>query len=229
MPGASYFTADTFAFLRELAANNERAWFQRNRDWYIVAVLRPAIGFIMEFGPRLQRISPHFRADPRPVGGSLFRIHRDTRFSRDKSPYKTHIGIQFRHVAGKDVHAPGFYLHIEPRNVFVGVGLWHPDARTLRVLRQTILSSPSRWHDVVGDRAFTRRFELAGDVLSRAPRGIDAAHPLVEDLKRKDYVAVSRFSQRAVTAPAFADDFAKACRDGSPLVRFLCESLGLDF
>ena len=122
----AYFTKATFDFLRELAANNRKDWFAENKERYQADVQRPAMRFVTDFGAPLRRISRNFRADPRPVGGSLFRIHRDTRFSRDKSPYKTHLGIQFRHDLGKDVHAPGFYVHLEPGNVFVGAGILAP-------------------------------------------------------------------------------------------------------
>jgi uncharacterized protein (TIGR02453 family) len=125
-----YFTPSLFTFLRELAENNNREWFQDNKSRYEQHVKDPALRLIADFGPRLKKISPHFRADPRAVGGSLFRIHRDTRFSKDKSPYKTHTGIQFRHELGKDAYAPGFYLHLEPGQVFCGVGSWHSGSCT---------------------------------------------------------------------------------------------------
>src|SRR5918992_6326144 len=110
---APSFTPDLFAFLRELAANNDREWFAANKTRYVADVQEPALAFIEDVGVRLPEVSGHFVADARTVGGSLFRIYRDTRFSKDKTPYKTHVGIQLRHESGKDVHAPGFYLHLE--------------------------------------------------------------------------------------------------------------------
>ncbi len=225
----SWFTKETFAFLRDLAENNDREWFQANRSRYEEVMLAPSVRFIMDFGRRLQRISPHFRADPRPVGGSLFRIYRDTRFSNDKSPYKTHIGIQFRHEKGKDVHAPGFYLHIEPGNCFGGLGLWHPDGKALRAIRQAIVAHPERWSRAIGDARFTKRLELAGDALTRPPRGFDPEHPLIEDLKRKDFIAVAKLTQRAATSKDLVQKYAEICRAGKPMVKFLCEALRLPF
>ena len=108
----AYFTRGTFDFLRDLAENNDRDWFSEHRDRYDTQVKEPAQSFILAIGEELDRISPHLRADPRPVGGSLFRIHREVRLSKDKCPYKTHTGIQLRHSAGKVAHAPGLYLHI---------------------------------------------------------------------------------------------------------------------
>ena len=95
------FGPELFAFLAELELNNNREWFGANRHRYEEHLLEPALAFIEDFAPRLQKISPHFRADARPSGGSLFRIYRDTRFSKDKSPYKTHVGLHFRHERAK--------------------------------------------------------------------------------------------------------------------------------
>ena len=109
----TYFNRAFFRFLEDLKKNNQREWFQANKQRYEDEVRHPAQQFISDFGPQLHKISRHFLADPRASGGSMFRIYRDTRFAKDKSPYKTHVGIQFRHKQGKDVHAPGFYLHLE--------------------------------------------------------------------------------------------------------------------
>src|SRR5919202_3583155 len=126
------FGEELFEFLADLQANNDREWFSANRRRYEEHLLEPALDFVEAFAPRLEELSPHFRADARASGGSLFRIHRDTRFSKDKSPYKTNVGIHFRHERAKDAHAPGYYLHIGPEDVFAGGGIWHPatDAAT---------------------------------------------------------------------------------------------------
>lgn len=229
MTTETYFGPSTFVFLEELAANNDRAWFEENRQRYEADVKRPALRFITDFGPRLTRISGHFRADPRPVGGSLFRIHRDVRFSRDKRPYKTHTGIHFRHADSRDAHAPGFYLHIQPGEVFVGVGIWRPDSATLGKIRERIAEDSTGWRKAVGARAFRSRFELAGDALSRPPKGFDPAHPLIADLKRKDFIGVARLDQSALASPGFMEDFTVLCRGGSGLNRFLCGALGIPY
>ena len=220
------FTPALFRFLRELKANNTREWFAANKDRYETEVRGPALDFVADMAPRLERISPHFVADPRPSGGSLFRIHRDTRFSKDKSPYKTYTGLQFRHELGKDAHAPGFYLHLEPEAVFVGAGIWHPDAATLGKVREAISGDAKAW------RAAKRvggRFELAGDSLKRAPAGYDPEHQLIEDLRRKDFIYVATLSEKDVCAPGFVDEFARMCGETTPLVRFLCAALDAPF
>lgn len=224
-----YFTPRTFAFLRDLASNNERAWFEANRDRYERDVRDPALRFIVDAAPVLKGISPHFRADPRKSGGSLYRIHRDTRFSKDKSPYKTHTGIHFRHEAAKDAHAPGFYLHVAPTGCFLGVGIWHPDSAALRRIRDAIVEDGAAWRRAAFQGSFAKAFELAGDSLSRAPRGYDADHPLVQDLKRKDFIGVAELSRKRMESPALFDDFATLSRAGAPFVRWLCRAGGHAF
>jgi uncharacterized protein (TIGR02453 family) len=220
-----YFTNLTFRFLRDLAAHNERAWFQDNKRRYEAHVREPALRFIEDFSAHLRQISPHFHAGPR----SLFRIHRDVRFSRDKSPYKTHTGIHFRHDASKDAHAPGFYLHLEPGSVFTGVGIWHPDGPTLRKIRTEISEQPDRWKRASRGKRFVETFELSGDRLTRPPKGFDPEHPLIEDLKRKDFIGVSGLTQRFVTAPDLPDALADVFGAGKPLMRFLCKALDVPF
>jgi uncharacterized protein (TIGR02453 family) len=225
----TYFSPATFAFLRDLAGHNERAWFQENKQRWEQDVREPAVRFISDFGPRLARISKHFRADPRPVGGSLFRIHRDTRFSNDKRPYKTHAGIQFRHDDGKDAHAPGYYLHLEPGSVFVALGIWHPDGPATRQIRDAIVARPAAWRKARDDEEFNARFRLEGESLQRPPAGYAKDHPLIDDVKRKDFIAVSNLSEDDVTSSTFLDEFTDTCSAGTPLVRFLCRALDLKF
>ena len=135
-----HITPSLFDFLRALKQNNDKVWFAENKQRYESVVREPLLKFITDFAIHLAKVSPHYEADPRKVGGSLFRVHRDIRFSPDKSPYKTHAGIQFRHESGKNVHAPGFYLHLEPDNVFTAIGVWHPDSETLGKVRDAIVA-----------------------------------------------------------------------------------------
>ena len=123
------FGPGLFSFLADLRTNNNRDWFAANKDRYEEQLLEPALAFIDAFAPRLEKISPHFRADARPSGGSLFRIYRDTRFSKDKSPYKTNVGIHFRHERAKNAHAPGYYLHIGPVRSSPAAGFGTPPPR----------------------------------------------------------------------------------------------------
>ena len=229
MAKSQYFGVETFSFLRELAENNNRQWFQQNKKRYEEHVKDPAICFIIDFAPFLRKISRQFSADPRPVGGSMFRIYRDVRFSKDKSPYKTNTGIQFRHKLGKDVHAPGYYLHLEPHNVFAAVGIWRPDSATLRKIRDAVIEDPSGWKRAVKGKPFRSRFNLSGNSLRRGPKGYDPRHPLIGDLKRKDFIGTASLTQNVVGKPEFQRDFAEICKAGTPLVRFLCNAIGLPF
>jgi len=226
----AFFDAELFGFLRELAANNDREWFQANKKRYRTVVQEPLLAFIAAFAAPLREISPAFVADPRPTGASMFRIYRDTRFAKDKSPYKTHAAAQFRHHAGKDVHAPGFYLHLEPEEVFCGAGIWHPDGPTLGRLRHAIVDSPASWRQAVAAvEQADPPMRRGGDSLKLAPRGYDADHPLISDLKRTDHVTFCQLTEADVLADDVVDRVAGAFRPAAPFVRFLCEALELEF
>ena len=224
-----HLTPTAFKFLKDLGANNNRDWFQANKQRFEDDLREPALQFIRDFAPHLAKISPYFRADDRKSGGSMFRIYRDTRFSKDKSPYKTYTGLQFRHEQGKDAHCPGYYLHLQPKEIFVGVGIWHPDGDTLKMIRAAIDDDPSRWKKVSRGKGFTKVFELGGDSLKRAPKGYAVDHPLIDDLKRKDFIAATQLTQKDVTRPDFVKQFATLCKTGSPLVEFLCDALEVPF
>ena len=220
-----YFTRGTFQFMTELAENNDREWFADNKSRYEALVKDPALRFIEAFAPHLEKISPHFMATPR----SLFRIYRDTRFSKDKSPYKTHTGIQFRHDRSKDVHAPGYYVHVEPGSVFAGFGIWHPESKSLRAIRERIVEEPAAWKKASRGKKFRDTVELSGDRLKRPPKGFDPDHPLIEDLKWKDYIAVKDLPQSFLTDPELPKELAKFFKVGTPLMQFLCDAVGVPF
>lgn len=221
-----WITRDLFGFLEELADNNDREWFRAEKSRYEAVVREPLLAFVRAFEGPLEAISRHVVADDRKVGGSLFRIHRDTRFSRDKRPYKTWAALQFRHEAGKDVHAPGFYLHLEPDNVFMAAGCWHPDREALEAIRDRVADRPAAWHDT--RRAVEARgFRLEGEALKRAPRGYAPDHPAVEDLKRRDFIAIRDLSEAEACRPDFVLRFVDACAAADPLMRLLTSALGV--
>ncbi|MCP4303833.1 MAG: DUF2461 domain-containing protein [bacterium] len=224
-----YFTPKLFAFLKDLEENNDRDWFKAHQDLYENYVREPALDFINDFAAPLKKISPHFVADSRTVGGSLFRIQRDTRFAKDKTPYKLNTGVQFRHIAGKDAHAPGFYMHIQPGGSFVGVGLWRPETKTAYVIREAIADDPARWKRASRSRRFADSMELGGDSLKRPPRGYDEDHPLIDDLKRKDFIASTRITQKVIVSDHLMEDFTDICRRSAPFMKFLCEAVGVPF
>lgn len=225
----SGFTPDTVKFLKELATNNNRDWFQDNKSRYEELVLQPSLDFIAAMAPNIEKISPHYLAIPKRMGGSLMRVYRDTRFSKDKTPYKTNIGIQFRHYAGKDVHAPGLYFHVEPGECFIGVGSWHPDSKSLRAIRDHISDSPSYWKKMLNKKAFRENFELVGDTLKRPPKGYSVDHPAIEDLKRKDFIAIQSLDESQLYSKKLVSEVSKQFKQGKEFLEFICEALQLPF
>lgn len=223
------FEASLFEFLEMLDANNNRPWFQANKWRYEQDVLAPALDFIRAFASKLRKIAPSFVASDRRVGGSLMRVYRDTRFVGDGAPYKTNVGIQFRHELGGDVHAPGFYVHIAPGECFLGVGAWRPESTALASIRRAIVDWPDRWRRARDSAKFRREFYLDGGQLKRPPRGYPADHPYVEDLKRTDFIAIADLEERDVLAANFLDRTAAAFSASRPFMRFLCDAVGAPY
>jgi len=223
------FTPETIGFLNELKKNNNREWFKENKPRYEELVLDVALRFIQSMQDPLEKIAPHFTVIPKRMGGSLMRVYRDTRYAKDKTPYKTNIGIQFRHEQAKDVHSPGYYVHIDTEQIFLGVGMWRPDSDPLFRIRQRIVDKEAEWLRASQDKKFSRHFKLGGQTLSRAPRGFDKDHPLLSDIKRKDFIAIKNMDLGAATHPKFQQKVEVAFRAGEPYMRFLCKAVGVPF
>lgn len=228
-----YFTPAVFKFLRELEENNNKEWWEDNKERYIATIREPALDFIEDFGERLKTISPHFAGDPRTNGGSLMRPYRDMRFSKDKTPYKTNVGIQFRHVRGKDVHAPGFYLHLEPRDNFLGAGMWHPETKIARSIRQAINDDPAGWQHAAHSGRFETSWSIGGhsegERLQRVPKEFDPDHPYPDDLRLKSFTAGAKLTQKVVTSNDFDDELLERFEVAAPYTRFLCDAIGVPF
>ncbi len=218
-----YFTTELFRFLVRLKRHNNRDWFLAHKEEWEGFVRQPVLRFITDFAAPLYEIAPHLVADPRPSRGSMFRIYRDTRFSHDKRPYKTHVAMRFSH-RGKDVHSPGFYLHLEPGGCFAASGLWHPEPSTLLQVRSAIVERPEEWRAV---RKLIN-WDDAGK-LHRPPRGFPADHEFGDDLKLRDIGTALEFSEKQVCSPRFMSIFVSACRKMSPVAAFLSSALGLKF
>jgi uncharacterized protein (TIGR02453 family) len=224
------FPKDFFAFFRELKAHNERPWFEANKERFRDSVQAPMSAFIAEMAPKLKKVSKNFVADPKPNGGSMFRIYRDVRFSRDKRPYKEHAACHFRHAAGRDVHAPGFYMHFAPGEVMFGGGMWMPPPDALAKIRDAIAKNSAAWKKVKTDKTFIKHFEtIDGDALTRPPRGYDPAHPFIEDIKRKSFFAMHEADVKLAASPKLVDAVADTFQAAGPLMRFLCNAQGVPF
>jgi uncharacterized protein (TIGR02453 family) len=227
--GTEYITAASFRFLRELARNNNRAWFAANKARYEKTTRDPFLRLIGDLAEPLAKISPHFRADPRPSGGSMFRIYRDTRFANDKTPYKAWLGARLFHERSRQVPAPLFYLHVAPGRCFVGGGLWHPESTTVKRIRDFLVDNPATWKKAVQAKRFRERFELDGESLTRPPRGYDPAHELIEDIKRKDFVATQHFSDAEAMSAQLPKIVIDGCKGIAPMIDYLCAALDLEF
>ena len=220
---------ELFEFLTELKENNNRSWFQENKFRYEKYLKEPLLIFITAFADRLPAVSPYYMAVPKVTGGSLFRIYRDVRFGKDKRPYKTWAGMHFRHERARDVHSPGYYIHLEPGNTFLSCGVWKPDRESLGRIRLVLSEHPQRWLDASQEERFSSLYRLAGESLKRPPRGFDPDHPLIEDLKRVDYLASITIDERIATRTDFLDYYVETCQTAAPFMRFLTESLGLSW
>jgi uncharacterized protein (TIGR02453 family) len=214
-----YFDAETFAFLRDLAKHNDRDWFAENKERYEESVKEPLLQFISDVGPELRKVSKALVADPRPNGGSMFRIYRDVRFSKDKSPYKPYASAHFS--MGKGVHGPGYYLHLQPGQCFVAGGMWMPEPTVLQAIRERISARPAEW------KKASASLDHPEDALKRPPRGFDADDPMIDDIKRKSFTSSVMLSERQITGPDLVKTFTGSCRKLAPLMKFLSASAGV--
>jgi len=225
----SYFSTKSFALMREFARNNNREWFAANKARFEETLRDPFLRLIGDLAAPLEKISQHFSADARAQGGSMFRIYRDTRFSKDKTPYKTWLGARLHHERAKQVAAPTFYMHIQPGSSFVGGGLWHPEAPTLQRVRDFLVDNPATWKKAVRSKKFASTFEIGGDALSRPPRGYDPNHELIDDIKRKDFAAWREFGDREACSAELPHILVDGCKGVAPMIDYLCAALDLEF
>ncbi len=237
MSAFSGFTPEALRFLRGLRRNNDRAWFEANRPVYERAVLGPLRLLAEELDVRFARLAPEFVAPPKRA---LFRIHRDVRFSKDKSPYKTHAALWAFHRdagrgVGRDAHGgAGFYFHLEPGVSLVAGGFWMPPRPLLGAIRERIATSKQEqraFERLVGGKDFTRRFggltdDDPGAVLTRVPRGYAEDHPAAHWLKFNSFTASRALTDKEALSPRLVDAIMKDYAALLPLVRWLNATLG---
>lgn len=227
---SSYFSDKTFRFLRALARHNEREWFHAHKIDYETFLRAPYQRLLTDLQPVLASISPHFRADTRTVGGSLFRIQRDTRYAHDKSPYKIWQGAKLFHERARQVEAPSFHIHVQPGRCFVGAGLWHPATATQRKVRQFIFDNPGGWQRAAHDPAFRERYSLeASDMLVRVPAGfpVDFAH--ADDLRHRNFVMTRALDDADVLGANLLSILGQDLAALSAFMDYLCAALDLEF
>jgi len=228
--GTRYFTDDTLDFLEDLAVFNDREWFQANRDRFEDHVRTPMLELIADLrDPIAARVSPHLVCDPRKQGGSMFRINRDTRFSADKSPYKTHVAASLRHEDATQIHgAPSLYLQIAPGQCMLGAGVYRPPTDVLTRIRNRMVEDADGWVDV-RDAVVGAGWEPLGESLKRAPKGFDADHPLVEDLRRTTFAIMVPLTDRQVTSSNLLARSVDRWEQATPYLRWLCGAMGVRF
>lgn len=219
------FSKKTFEFLALLEQNNNRAWFNEHKSQYEAYVREPALDFIRQMQAPLTELSSHFTASDKKVGGSLMRIHRDARFSKDKTPYKINLGIQFRHFMGKDVHAPGLYFHLANDECFAAAGIWRPESKVLNAIRTCIDENPNSYKKAIFNEPFKSAFTMSGESLKRPPRGFEKDHPLIDELKRKDFIAISPLTQKQVSSNNLVDTVLERYKKADSLMAYLCYAL----
>ena len=224
-----YFSKKTFDFLRALGRNNNRTCFNDHRADYERHVRDPYLQFITDMQTPLAKISKHYRADPKKNGGSLFRIYRDTRFANDKTPYKTWASARFFHERRREVPAPSFYVHLQPNDCFAGGGIWAPEPPTLKKIRDFLYENPATWKKAVHGKKFRETFTFWGESLTRPPRGYDASHELIEDLKRKNFAAGVEFDQAVATSSELMPTVIATYKQIAPMNDYLCAALELEF
>ncbi len=225
----SPITPALFEFLTELSENNRREWFNLHKSRYHADVLDPAVELVSQLVKPLERLAPMLVASPKRHGGSVMRIYKDTRFSKDKTPYKTSVGISLRHEADGTIHAPGIYLHLNPDESFLGVGCWRPERTALAAIRASIVEQPQSWKRAIASKRFCAHYELSGDSLKTAPRGIARDHPLIQDLRRIDFIGVSPLKPSEICAAEFISQLEIQIKAARPMMTFLCDALNVPY
>lgn len=222
------FRPEAIEFLADLAQNNDRGWFQPRKAEYERLLKEPMEEFVAALAERFAAHRLPLQADPKT---SIFRIYRDTRFAKDKSPYKTHIGASFPWVEGSGgdasishtEHRNGAYFHLQPGENFAGGGMWHASKPLLDAFRQSILDDEQRVRDALEDPAFIAEFGPveSHETLKRVPPGFPPDHPMTDMLRYKDIVFGRRLSDDEVYSPDLPDILARAYATATPVFRFL--------
>jgi uncharacterized protein (TIGR02453 family) len=228
------FRPEALTFLKGLKKNNRREWFEERRQVYVHEIVEPLRALVDELDVRFAKLAPEYMGDPKR---SPFRIYRDVRFSKDKSPYKTHAALWMYHRApgrgvGKEVDGgAGFYVHLEPGACMVAGGIWMPPRPSLAKVRAHFSEDLAGWKKAIGSAAFKKRFESLntgdpGAILKRIPRGFDESHPAAAWLRYNSFTVSADYTDADMLAPTFVD---KAMQDFAlmlPMCRWLNRALG---
>jgi uncharacterized protein (TIGR02453 family) len=218
------FPREGLSFMGRLKRNNNRQWFEKHKDEYESTVKLPMQSLIAALRPHFERFAPEFDINPKR---SLFRIYRDVRFSKDKTPYKTHVAAHFvLRGKPKGVEGSGYYLHIEPGEIFLGGGIYMPDNDQLKKIRRALADQPDQFLSIVQNQRFKKFFgKLDGNKLQRAPKGYEPDHPMIEWLKYKQFFVGAEWAESKCLKIKFLSDIEAVFEAATPLVRFLNEAM----
>ena len=223
---APRFTDATLKFLRAIKRNNDREWFRERKPDYEKHVRGPMVEIIEQLALDLPRFAPELVASPKV---SMYRVYRDTRFSSDKSPLKSHVAAVFPHRELTKHGGAGLYFHVDPHHVLVGGGIYSPEPRQLYRLREHVAGNAGRLRAIVESPVFRRSFgEIRGAKLQRVPRGFAKDHPAAEYLKLKQYLAGSEHPVSFATGPRFYSSLIRLFERLAPFIRFLNEPLAAE-
>jgi uncharacterized protein (TIGR02453 family) len=217
------FPPEALKFLRALKRNNNREWFQRNKHVYDEKVKQPMVELVLALRPEFQRFAPEMSCDPEHA---IFRIYRDTRFSVDKTPYKSHIAATFHPRGMQKRNCAGLYFHIAPEGVEIAGGVYMIEAAGLLAIRRHVSERHKRFRSIVQSRSFLRLFgELRGERLTRVPKGFAAADPSADLLRHKQFLAEVTKPAGLAETPALFTTLVQLFSGMMPLIHFLNEAL----
>jgi uncharacterized protein (TIGR02453 family) len=213
------FPPESIRFLRSLKRNNRREWFQPRKHLYEQHLKAPMLELVEAMNGELKKFAPDYITEPKKA---IFRVYRDTRFSADKTPYKTHIAASFSRRGGERLGTGGFYFSISHESVEIAAGLWHPEREVTLLVRNHIAETHAELRRILG-RSKSRKLvgDLQGDTLSRSPKGFDPRHPAAEYIRRKDWILDVTLDAGVATTPEIYSAVAKRFRAMAPLVEYL--------
>lgn len=206
-------------FMRSLKRNNRREWFQPRKHLYEQHVKEPMLQLVTALNADLAKFAPEFVTDPKKA---VFRIYRDTRFSADKTPYKTHIAASFSRRGSEGLGTGGFYFSVAEDQVEVAGGVYHPEPETMLLVRTHIAASHQELRRILSDKKTRKLFgDLQGSELSRAPKGFDPCHPAIDLIKKKDWIFDGSVDPKVATTPQLYREILDRFRAMAPLIEYL--------
>jgi uncharacterized protein (TIGR02453 family) len=206
-------------FFRALKRNNRREWFQPRKHLYERHVKEPMLELVAALNAELAKFAPAYVTDPKKA---VFRIYRDTRFSPDKTPYKTHVAASFSRRGSERLHLGGFYFSVSHETVEIAGGIYHPEPDTLLLVRNHIAEHHEELRRILAGRSVRELFEkLEGDTLTRSPKGFDPAHPAAEFIKMKDWIFSATLDPEVAISPQLNRDIVERFRVMAPLIEYL--------